>query len=137
MKEPAMTDFWGKLFQVVKGEIIAKNSQQQKIVMEERPVWLEQKSGGDVIRTEAGEIDWAQVLPWEFWAVVPNEHEEKRWTPRWFGKEIKDKEEQHNQWPPSGEMTAISQQSGQPDLTGLQGRKMLDSQSLGEKSQEP
>lgn len=73
MKESSMTDFWGKLFQVVKGGIIAKNSQQQKIVMEERPAWLEQKSGGDMVGTAVGEIDWAQVRPWEFWAMVPNE----------------------------------------------------------------
>lgn len=46
----------------MEGGIIAKSSQQQKVVMEGRPVWLEQNSGGEVVGIEDGEIDWARVL---------------------------------------------------------------------------
>lgn len=42
----------------------------------------------------------------------------------WFGKETKDKEEQHNQRHKCDEPVAILWESGQPDLTGLKGRVM-------------
>lgn len=89
-----------------RGEVTAKSSQQQKVVMEGRPVWLSRTVKGKWYELRLEREPGPEFFSRNSGLWHPMRHEWKRWTLSCFGKEIEDKEEQHNQRPKNGETVA-------------------------------